>query len=304
MKTVEDLAAKVEELKTAGVPLSDAVWEAGKVCIGWPYVYGAAGGLCTPSNRRARINPEHSSIVTACQVLNGSKSSCSGCKWYPGGKRVRQFDCRGYTKYLLELFGLKLNGGGCTSQWNDKSNWKEWGAIKDGIPDDILVCLFYSKNNKEVTWEHTGFGYHGETLECSKGVQYFPQRDRKWTHWAIPVGIDGEIPDIRPTIRKGNTGKYVELCQEDLKKLGYDIGKTGVDGKYGNATAAAVKQFQTDNGLKADGICGPLTWEALKKAAEDPEPKPERYTVTIPGTTKEQADRLCKEWSGATMKRE
>ena len=95
--------------------------------------------------------------------------------------------------------------------------------------------------------------------------------------------------------------------QTRLEKLGYSLGICGIDGDFGTATEAAVKQFQKDHGLTADGICGPKTWAALDAAQPGTEPKPEpaeeRYTVTIPNLTKEEADELCRTWSGASTKK-
>lgn len=51
--------------------------------------------------------------------------------------------------------------------------------------------------------------------------------------------------------------------QEALKNAGYYDGK--VDGKIGPKTTAAIKQFQKDMGLKADGIAGRNTKEKLLK---------------------------------------
>jgi hypothetical protein len=48
----------------------------------------------------------------------------------------------------------------------------------------------------------------------------------------------------------------VKELQTALVALGYDIGKTGVDGKYGDKTKAAVVEFQTSQALYADGIYG------------------------------------------------
>lgn len=46
-----------------------------------------------------------------------------------------------------------------------------------------------------------------------------------------------------------------------LMYLGYDCG--GIDGILGKKSAAAVMAFQSDYGLEADGIFGPLTQEKI-----------------------------------------
>ena len=319
MNSAEYVDQQIQILKDSGIPMSDAAWEAALLCVGWPYIYGDRGEYCTPQKRQAVHNkhPEQESLITKCQVLHGDKDSCSGCKWYPGGKRVRSYDCRGFTYWiLLQVYGWKLMGAGATSQWNNDDNWTAKGTI-DSIPEDQLVCLFYPAKDNPKKMAHTGFGYRGETVECSNGVQHFNSRNKKWTHWALPKCVSGDVPapvppdpEKRPTLRKGDTGIYVVELQEDMVELGYDLGsygpeKDGVDGKFGASTEKAVKQFQQASGLKADGIVGPLTWAALDAAiGPEPEPAEDRYTVTIPHVTKAEAEGLCREWSGATMTKE
>lgn len=65
------------------------------------------------------------------------------------------------------------------------------------------------------------------------------------------------------TIKKGSTGSDVVLCQERLNVHGYIC---TVDGVFGSQTEAAAMAFQTASGLVADGIVGPLTWDALLQA--------------------------------------
>ena len=54
--------------------------------------------------------------------------------------------------------------------------------------------------------------------------------------------------------------------QKALKNAGYYNGT--VDGKIGNATRSALKQFQEDQGLNADGVCGRKTWAKLRSFLE------------------------------------
>lgn len=50
--------------------------------------------------------------------------------------------------------------------------------------------------------------------------------------------------------------------QKALKKAGYYNG--ALDGKIGPGTRDAIRAFQQDNGLTADGVCGRQTWSKLK----------------------------------------
>lgn len=50
--------------------------------------------------------------------------------------------------------------------------------------------------------------------------------------------------------------------QKALKKAGYYQGT--IDGKVGSGTKQALRNFQKDNGLAADGVCGRQTWAQLK----------------------------------------
>ena len=64
------------------------------------------------------------------------------------------------------------------------------------------------------------------------------------------------------TLKKDDSGEIVVTLQNLLVEKGYIDGDY-VDGDFGPGTEAAVKQFQTDNGLTEDGIVGPTTWQAL-----------------------------------------
>lgn len=62
----------------------------------------------------------------------------------------------------------------------------------------------------------------------------------------------------------------VKKLQQNLIKLGYNLGKWGADGDFGPDTLAAVKQFQRDKGLQVTGMVNNQMQEVIKKALETP----------------------------------
>ena len=79
----------------------------------------------------------------------------------------------------------------------------------------------------------------------------------------------GENPPEEESVdilKKGDAGEAVKKLQENLLSLGYSLPKYGADGDIGGETLSAVKAFQKDHGLDADGEVGPLTKAELQKA--------------------------------------
>ena len=100
-------------------------------------------------------------------------------------------------------------------------------------------------------------------------------------------------------LRKGSKGDAVKELQSVLIQKGYDCGSSGADGIFGNNTEAALKRFQQEHGLAADGICGPLTYAALEEKNET-----QLYTVHIPMLPLYKAEALVNAYSGAWMTKE
>jgi len=71
-------------------------------------------------------------------------------------------------------------------------------------------------------------------------------------------------PVNMPILKIGSSGNAVKLVQNVLK-LNNNCSGGVVDGSFGSITEAAVKKFQTAQGLPADGIVGSKTWHALSK---------------------------------------
>lgn len=74
---------------------------------------------------------------------------------------------------------------------------------------------------------------------------------------------------VRPELRRGDEGPWVVELQRALTRHGFGVDD---DGEFGPATEAAVKDFQTSNGLTCDGAVGPETWSALMGTSSSPPP--------------------------------
>lgn len=64
-------------------------------------------------------------------------------------------------------------------------------------------------------------------------------------------------------LRKGDRGSLVSLLQLGLERSGYDVGKK--DGIFGSKTEAALRQFQNDHQIVADGIAGQQTMLKIRQ---------------------------------------
>jgi len=70
------------------------------------------------------------------------------------------------------------------------------------------------------------------------------------------------------TLKMGDQGYDVQQLQRDLGYLGYPVGQA--DGIYGWNTFQAVKSFQADHGLAADGVTGKATAQEVIKQVSKP----------------------------------
>jgi peptidoglycan hydrolase-like protein with peptidoglycan-binding domain len=95
-----------------------------------------------------------------------------------------------------------------------------------------------------------------EGLAAAKAVGNTPK------HVPPPPGSTKRKQLVAPyrstVLRRGDTGKAVEVLQELL-------GGLAVDGDFGPATEAAVNDFKSAHKLKPNGVVGTKTWDALAK---------------------------------------
>ena len=152
-----------------------------------------------------------------------------------------------------------------------------------------------------VVWKSGHIGVYvggGYTVEM-KGFDYDCKRnkvkDGPWTKWGMlpdsMITYDDQPtpkPDPEPIgdrdLKNGDEGPDVKQLQENLIDLGYDCGRWGADGEFGDCTELAVEAFQRAHGLPETGVYDADTRAAMEKATDDhDEPADEPRWVEIVG---------------------
>lgn len=79
-----------------------------------------------------------------------------------------------------------------------------------------------------------------------------------------PPATSGVFPvnGYRMVVQEGSSGKMAKLCQQQINLLsGQGVTE---DGQFGSQSTTALRNLQTVLGVKADGLCGPRTWQAME----------------------------------------
>lgn len=267
------------------------------------YIYGTAGVMWTEAKQKAATREQ--TVKYGAQWIGHMVEDCSGAF-------VRAFKALGSSIYHgSNTMYLRY----CT----DKGKLKN-GKRADGEPLKPGTAVFVW-NAEDQKYGHVGL-YVGDGLVIEaagtrQGVIQGKVSNSKWTNWGELKGVDytgggggvapvnpdddpGEyhpLPHNRPTLRKGSVGQAVKELQQMLLERGYDLGICGADGDFGKATENAVKKFQRDHGLTADGVVGKKTWAALDAQTGD------TYTVTVNGLTLCEAQNIATAFPQAIIER-
>lgn len=223
--------------------------------------------------------------------------------WREHAQRV--WDCNGLAE------GLYKDYSGVDINTQARYNYAQWCSPKGSglIPAKYRVpgaAVFWGASAANI--HHVAYLYKPvkdgvpggdwyiiEARGVNYGVVMSRLNERKPNFWGwmtkyfdydqsgVSVPTDAPATSTR-ILRNGDEGEDVKAMQTNLIRLGYDCGRWGADGDFGDATEMALKKFQRDHGLEDDGECGPLSRAAMDKAIADLEkPHSEPRKVKISG---------------------
>jgi len=193
-------------------------------------------------------------------------------------KCTRVWDCNGMAEGIYEIYsGVCINA-------RARNNYASWCSVKGKgvIPANRRVpgaAVFWGSSASSI--HHVAYLWKPVTagkpegdwyLIEARGVMYGVVKSKllsrkpnfwgymdKYFDYSENVAVE-EVAGIAETetlgsrvLKNGCEGNDVKEMQSGLIRLGYDLGRWGADGDFGDQTEMAVKQFQSDHGLTVNG---------------------------------------------------
>jgi zinc D-Ala-D-Ala carboxypeptidase len=130
-----------------------------------------------------------------------------------------------------------------------------WPIVSRGAAGERVVTIQYLLGQRG--YRLAVDGLFGPATQAA--VMSFQRRNK-----VVVSGVVGNItwPKLVVTLKLHSKGDAVRALQHQLR-YAYGHRSVAVDGYFGQKTLAAVKIFQRNHKLTADGIVGNATWKAL-----------------------------------------
>ena len=175
----------------------------------------------------------------------------TGAKFTIKDKEKAFRQCETAYKSAVELFAMLCNK-------------YKLDPLKDGVILSHNECgkrgIGSGHVDPEHLWSGLGIGYtmdgfRNDVKKAMRGAGVTPTTSKPVSEKTVSVKVR--------QLSKGMDGNDVKTLQAALIANGFSCGTAGADGDFGNATAAALRKFQTKYGLGVDGIAGNATWSKL-----------------------------------------
>ena len=234
---------------------------------------GSSGAVVKDEDSYGRINKDNVNLRSSYSTSSAAKLSLdegelvritkvytiSGVKWYYITVKAGSYTYKGYVR--------SDNGGGDI----DTGDAEILGMIR------ITADKVNMRKEPDSDSDSVGYAYTGDVfyyIATENG--WFQTKNGYWiSRDYAKVMTDDEVDDYvgdgsdsgDGSYSEGDTGSMVKWIQTALKELDYYNGE--LTGHYGSKTKEAVRQFQRDHGLSADGVAGPKTIAKLQEEYGD-----------------------------------
>ena len=222
-----------------------------------PGVNSISLGICAEGDFEQEImnDVQKNAIV---ELIKDIKSRYN-IKWIKGHREILSTDCPGANYPLQEIIDLANNNEINNNNATQTSEDKNTGIYNDGK----INCIY---DIQEWLKSHYGFNLALDNIygtDTHKKMVMALQTELN-NQFNAKLAVDGifgtNTYNACINVRQGAEGNLTKLIQMMLFIKGYNI---GIDGIFGNETAVALGQFQNDNGLSSDRICGKNTFSKL-----------------------------------------
>ena len=208
----------------------------------------------------AKASLKQGTLVRISKIYTGS----DGVKWYYVSVSVGSYTYKGYIRsdMMETITEEEYNKAGGNSS-NNSGDQEVLGML---LVTGTSVRLRYSPSTSAET---VGTANKGDVFYYVDSVSgWYQTKAGYWisSTYARPMTAD-EIKnytgngDPSTTYRYGSTGSGVTYIQTALTALKYYTAE--ITGHFGSKTEDAVKRFQKDNGLTADGVVGQTTMDKI-----------------------------------------
>ena len=212
-----------------------------------------------PGNRRT--------IAVEC-IMDGSGSEAD---------KKSEENCAKLVAGLLKMFDFGIEDLYTHNHWYPQKycpayilpHWEEFRrkvqSYLGGVPEQKPTELYRIRKSWADVSSQIGAYTNLESAKsvCKSGYYVFDEKGNKVYPLEDMKNSTSNISVELRMLRSGMGGKDVEAMQAILIAKGYSCGTYGSDGDFGENTEKAVRNFQTDRKLSADGIVGEKTWAEL-----------------------------------------
>lgn len=210
----------------------------------------------------AKASLKQGTLVRISKIYTGS----DGVKWYYVSVTVGSYTYKGYIRsdMMETITEEEYNKAGGNSSVNT-GDQEVLGML---LVTGTSVRLRYSPSTDAQT---VGTASKGDVFYYVDSVSgWYQTKAGYWisSSYARPMTAE-EIKnytgsgDASSTYGYGSTGSAVTFIQTALKSLKYYTAE--ITGHFGSKTEDAVKRFQKDNGITADGVVGKTTMDKLNE---------------------------------------